>query len=582
MSFDTKSFNIFRDDPRFDVFTHHISLDKDLKANEITWINPATAKVSYSSTDVGTASYTKTDGATTTTQTFTPSLTTLAAGSQTQIGGGSYFNASSDLHYFDVYLGSDFKAAMYSSGIEMSTHTEQLRGPLTAFPTGATNPAPNQGSGLFIGVGCIAGNQGADNFVLNVSGADDTHFAVAVDTAGGVHGSSEPWHPIAGFFQTFSLLQNQQQQVLEQYVNVGTVSPNVISKTLLKYKKEALENNDLTFNTPCIESAFDTSTGLSPESATRSNWNSVGYGVDAFNNSTSSVGYNNVRAKNRKVIIPFSDFFESMEMEGILLNSNRYRFQFTMNTPDKVAFNTSCHILSNNSSGGTAPYFVGKKFVFVDEMRIISDCARMQPVQAIDASSEVASGRVENIGWCQNYGVNLPYTPGQQLVLTAQRDVQSIILGVPALGNKVKSDSSTGINPTQFYNGLLSYLQPQYGNDIPFKTPLKLSQSTPYNVGENVNAYYMYRKCCNSEKAHELPCAINFSDFKTYHLYYMPIYSPLSIHRNNDPKDIRIDTSAPSSSSDPTYGVSNNVFVIARKFMGAQLLADGSVTVMSQ
>lgn len=579
MSFDTQSFLTYKNDVRFDIFTQEIHVDKDLKANEITWLNPGTGKVNFGGADNGTCSIgTSAKGLTATS--FTPVVTGT-------IGSGSFYNSAGDLHFWDVYLSSDYKSAMYSSGIEMGWHTEQVRGPLSISVDGTSGVLSITQGTLQVGCGCVPGKAVlgvrdeltvSENYEITTTGTP-TSGTVTLERGVGIYGgSSIPWNTIGAFFQTYSLLENQQQAVCEQYINVGTLPSVSTSKLLLKYKHDALESNDMLFNTPCIESNFDNSTSLSKESALRAEWFAQGNGRDPIVSGT-----NDTSAKRRKNIILFSDMFESMETEGILQNSTRYRLQFTMQTPDKIAMNTTARIFTDSAIASitttATAYYVGKLYVFVDDMRIISDCARMQPAQAIESSSEQQAGRVENLGWCQNYGVSTPYSSGTQVVLTAQRDVQSVILGCPTLGNKVSSLGAVGINPTQAYHGLFTQLQPAYGNDFPFKTPIKMSQSSVYNVNENTSAYYMMRKQCNSEKAYELPISLTFKQYKTYHYYYMPIYSPLSIHRNNDPKDIRVDTSCGTNTN---FSIPTVVNIIARKFQGAQLLADGSVVIMSQ
>lgn len=575
MSFDTASFCKFSSDPRFDIFSKPINLDQDLKANEITWIAPATAKTACAGFTDPTVTVASPTGGTATT--FSSGVT---------VGSANYscYNNNNDLHYFDIYLGSDFKSAMYSTALEMTFFGRQARGPITGITCSAATGALtiNAGTGnIFDGVPCIAGTASstildasgytfASSNGLNVTGTA-TSFAITSGTLNMLGGSSVSWNPMS-FFQTYSLLINQQQQVMEQYTNVGTLNAISTAKYLQKYKLSALENNDMTFLTPCIESAFDTKSTLSLESAKRTIQFGVGNSIDASSTT-------NTTNKKRKLIIPLSDMFESLETEGILVNNNRFRLQFTMNTPDKIAFGTSQRIFNSASSPSSSGWsYEGQLYIYVDDVKLINDSARVQAGQSINMNEEKQKGRVENIGFLQNYGVNTPYSAGQQLVLTSQRDVQSIIVGFPAIGSTV--NGSTGINPCQFYHGCVNTLQPAYGNDLPLKTPLRLSQSNPYAVLENTAAYYLYRKNCNAEEMRELPLALNFNKYQFYHFYYLPIYSPMSIHRNNDPKDIRVDTSI--GTSDTNYGSASNVFIIARKLQGAQLLSDGSIASLSQ
>jgi hypothetical protein len=419
--------------------------------------------------------------------------------------GAQCWNGDGSLHYIDVYAGSDYKPNMLGTYIYMKYHCAQVR--TTAGPVIFKGPP-------------------------------------IAPLAGGV-GTSIPWNPLYAF-NTVALKLNQAQTPVEQYINAGQLSHISTARYLQKYKKDAMENNDLTFFTPCIESKFDNAT-ISPESATRSiNWT----GANGL------VGDNAVTAgpiTYYEKMIPLSDFFESCENPAIWTNCNRFRFEFTMKTPNQIGF--SC----GAQAGASGLYF------YVDSIKMMFDSSRMQAIQTIETASLKQIGTIENIAYYENFVIPTVYNPNSQLVATGQRDVQQLIVGFPALANTV--GGSVCVNPIQYFNGQLSSLSVIYGSDMPLRSPLTLGSGSSQL---DSSAYVLYRKACGSDRTNIVPLAVSFFNYPQYHLYFLPIYNPILPHRNNDPKDLRVDTTS-------TLGAPTNAVLIMRKFAGVQIDSSGAI-----
>lgn len=445
---------------------------------------------------------------------FIPPATGMAKYSKTDVVdvGDDCYNADGSLGYIDIYCGSDYKANMQGTFIVLDYQCVQARKPAGDAYKG-TLIAPTQVDGTGVGW-------------------------------------SMPWNTLT-FFSTAALKLNQSQTPVEQYINTGVLDHITTARFLKKYKKEALENNDMTFNTPCIESKFDNTT-MSAESAMRAvNW----MGASGASDAASAAATTTLRTYEK--IIPLADLFESCENPGIWTNTNRFRFEYTLKLPDAIPFRCGAA-----AAGSSAAY------VFVKKIGLMFDSTRMQAVQAIETAAEKQEGSIENIAYLENFCLPIQYTNGQQLVATGQRDVQELILGFPAKGATV--DGAVGVNPIQYYSGNLGSLSVMYGSDLPLRTPLSLAGIlTAYNTAKrNGTAYALYRKSCGADRAAVVPLALNFTDYNIYHLYFLPIYNPILPHRNNDPKDLRVDTSS---------GTTGNAVMIIRKFAGAQVDSTGAV-----
>ena len=491
MSFDNSAFGEYVSDPRYDILKKHVKIDKDNKAYEIQFIAPATAKGSYAKTIIG---------------------TNVAPVSL--VIGETCYNNDGSLHYIDVYLGSDFKANMQGTNLMLKYHCVQARRLEQAAGT------------AFIGT--------------PISAAANANV-----------GRSIPWNPL-WFFNTIAIKGNQSQQPIEQYINTGQLHHITTAKFLTKYKRDALENNDMTFFTPCIESSFDLTTAVSTVSATRSvSWMGA-FGAEATAYGAGDTGLIKTYVK----MIPLSDIFESCETPAIWNNLNRYRLEFTFKLPDQIA------VIGANGANASDVY------VYVDEIKIMTDTCRMQAMQAQEMVSEKQAGTIENIASFQNFVIPMTYSATQQLVGTGQRDVQQVVIGFPAIGNV-----SNATNPIQYHSCQLSSLTLSYGNDMPLRSPLPLGGAL---ANLNTPAYSLYKKFCGCDRSNIVPPAVSFLQYPFYHLYYIPIYTPSFPHKHENPADIRVD----SGSAGTLNGNAVPVVMIIRKMAGIQIASDGTITTM--
>jgi hypothetical protein len=424
-------------------------------------------------------------------------------------GNSGCWNADGSVHYIDVFCGSDFKANF-------------------------------QGTGLLVKYFVVQGR------VTNGASFWGQPIAPILGNPNGV-GCSLPWNPTY-MFQTLSLKVNQSQTPVEQYVNQGNLQHITTPRFLLKYKREGLERNSQTFFTPCIESKFDNAT-ISTESGTRANnWmGAVGLVNDAVNAGVNATIGNCTYYK----FIPLSDLFECCEVPAVWCNVNRFRLEMTFRTPDNICF--QCGVQANS----TPCYF------YVQDIKLLFDCTRMQAVQAIETAVERQQGTVENIGYLENHCVPINYGQSSQIVVTGQRDVQQVIVGFPA----VTIAGGANVNPTQYDNGSLTSINLLYGSDMPLRSPMTLSDGFPI---QNVQAYSMYRKACGADRAPLVAPALDMLSFPFYHLYFFPIYYPSMPHRNNDPRDVRVDNNS-------TAAGNRQIVAVIRRFNGAQISSDGNI-----
>lgn len=501
MPIDTNTFIEYANDPRYDILKKPIKVDKDSKAYEIQLIPPQTASQQFS-------------GSTTVTQHDTVTSTV-------SVPSTTCYNSSGQLHRIEVSTGADFKANFAGSYVYMKYKCGEAR---TA--VGGTEQAPTYTS--YFGRMHIPDDDGTGQ------------------------GGSVSWNTL-NLFSTVSLKVNQSQTPLEQYLNVGHLGHITTDRYLKKYKKDALERHDDALFTPCIETKLDTTSFLSIESAKRTiAWLTDG---DTSTNGASKAENNNTNwssAPEFVKMIPLSDIFECAEIPGIFSNVNKIVFEFTLKLPDAIGFCTA----------GTDKSF-SKPYVFVTDIALMFDSVRMQPFQTSEIAAEKMSGSVENVGFIEGFVAPVNYTPNSQMVVTSQKDVQSVTVLFPATGY-----AQTNINPLQYVPASLKSMSVMYGPDMPMRNPLKLGGT---NSGLNTQAYALFKKACGADRCNIVSPSISFAEFAiNYSIYTVPIFNPILPHRNANPLDVRIDSNSDSNQT-------MSVIVLLRKFAGMQIQADGSV-----
>lgn len=429
------------------------------------------------------------------------------------------YNSDGTLHYIDITCGTDFKAFAQGCGVILKYHAVQAR-----------------------------------------TGANGTAFAGVPIAPLTTAGWSIPWCTPGAFFTTVALKANNQQAPIEQYLNSGVFKHVCVSRALKKYRYEALEKNSMTFNTPCIESAFDTTVAMSQTSVDRGAW----LGAAGVYNANSSAGLTTACYITK--FIPLSDLFECCEVPAIWTNVNRLRFEFTLAMPDAIAFSAGAttNIGPNGVSSGV--------HVYVDDVKLFFDSSRMAPQSTIETAIDKQKGTVENLGFIENFAVPVSYSPGAQIVVSQQKDVQEVLLAFPALGTTVDGGTSTCTNPHQYHNGGLSSITVMYGADQPFRQPLTLSGlngngASALTMADTV-AFALYKKSCGADLCRVVPLALDFLSWMRYHVYFLPIFNQTSIHRSEQARDLRIDS---------TGGVAGQAIVIVRKLSGAQIMSSGEV-----
>ena len=521
MPFDATTAVEYVSDSRYDLAKKPLKVDKDNRAYELSLIPPATGKGTWVKSIPGNA----------TTVDFNESC----------------FNADGSMQYIDLHLGSDYKLNPMGTYIVVKYVCKQAR-------------------------------------ALNVNLAGNGSFKGAPYTPTAQVGHSIPWTP-TWFFNTVSLKLNNTQTPCEQYISSGTLHHIVTARILQKFKRDALESDELQFMTPCLETSLDTNVVLSVESDKRAkNW----MGCKGAIASTSVDASSTVTTEYTK-LIPLSTIFECCGSPAIWNNVSKLRFEYTFKTPDQICFDGS-----NRTALPAAGATTSQVFCFVTDVRLLHDSTRMAPVLAIETASEKQQGFVEMLPYLENFVIPQSYSQNQQLVLTNQRDVQQVILGFPVIGvntnkNVVIANRVTYVNPLQYFNGNMKELSIQYGSDMPLRFPLSLGGIDASQAG-NALGFTLYRKACGADLASTVPLALSFkSTYPWYSLFWLPIYSPNLAKRNSDAKDIRINTSqedlgnvGPESGPDANTCTSTlNAIVIARKLQLVQVSSDGIVEKMS-
>lgn len=424
------------------------------------------------------------------------------------------WNSEGSPHYWDHYSGSDFRPNMQGSGIWIKYMVRQGRNIVA-------------GHVPFWGVPAVAG----------------------------VEGFGMPWN-ITYCIQTIGLRANQSQTLVENYNNANLFHHITTSRYLLKYKS-AIEKNDGTFFTPCIESSFDKESHMSQETQDRfTTWTGAGgaANVDQIEPNYEPTGDYSVKRYYTK-FIPLSDLFESCEVPAIWGNTNRFRIEIVFRKPEEMCFHTH--------HDGVIPQTQTPCYFYITDMKLIVDTTRMTPIQAIESSAEKRQGSLDNIGYMETFSTPLNYSRGSELIVTGQRDVNMAMVCAPA----VSKLNSVVKNPTQYDNAEFTTLNLLYGQDMPLRTVLQLGGS---ESSENVLAYELYRKASNNDRTNNLAPALTFKNYNQYHIYFFPIYYQGAVHRNSDPRDVRI-----SNNSNDVNG--RPIVVIIRRFNGCQIDSSGLV-----
>lgn len=276
MVFDKTAFE-FADDPRYNLLSKKIRLDKDSRSYEILQIPPCTASTTYAY----------------------PSVQALA------YNVANCWNADgSTVHAIEVYAPSDMKPNFSGCMVAIKYKVFQER-------------INNNAGNAFIGAPIVPLTTGAP--------------AAA--------GWSIPWNPLY-WFQTVSLKLNNAQVPIEQYIQPAFLQHISTLRFLTQYKRQALEGDDSFMLTPCIESDFDSNAGWSAESIARAqNWmGATGAAADAAN-ANPGVGNRNIVTYQK--LIPLSAFFECCKIPAVFNNVQKLRFEFMFKAPQNICFQES-------------------------------------------------------------------------------------------------------------------------------------------------------------------------------------------------------------------------------------------------
>lgn len=541
MVFDKKAFLQFEDDARYNLLNKTIKADSSNASLESSQIPPQTAPSP---------------------QSFPASVTVAGVSIPSTTGklfSESVYNNGAS-HYIDVYLGSSYKANLSGFYLMMKYSAYQYRALAIKAPAVAI----------------------------------DTVMCACPIPPSDATGYSIPFDP-AYWFQNIYLQSGSDNSTIEQYVfgenKFGDLS---MVRHLQEIKGPALEQNSMSFFTPCIESKFD-DTSLSLESIkraqtwlcgnTNSNSNQGGSTADdTFDESKHSI-------KTNTKMIPLSLLLSTCRTPGFLTNSAKVRLQFTMKNGDNIPFccgpttvfsggnATQTNIRSTyNTAKNCSPVYIG-----VTGMTLLTDSARVSALQAIDLAEDHKENQVCNIGFNEYYPI--PSISSQQIVVTGQSQVNTAILGYPAWlkdctggtnTNFVQSAQGCVQNYSQHDSGNATSISILYGTDQMLKQPMRLDNSRfgssfVTNAFNNTIAYTMYVKSCNADLTNSVvPLAIPFDRFQFYNFYFLPIYPTASgVHITTDARDIRIDNTADTGRS---------VTTIVKKFGGVQIASDGSVS----
>lgn len=561
MPFDKKSFMRFEEDDRYTLLQKTIRIDSSNGLMELYRVPPQTGagNVAYS--------FTATNG------------------TQLLVQETVYNNGST--HYIDCYFGANYKPLLSACYVMMTYYVGQFR---NVFATATTSTV-----GAYFGkpIDPYISTTLSTPFIGTAQANPDATFKGSVVLGTGY---SLPFET-GNLFDNVYLMNGASQMVMEQYTIHNQFRNIALSRHVLDYKGNALENAHDSFFTPCIESKFDDST-LSTESITRAQkWMGASGGTFAGLGGTLAdaiTGWGIGASKPYQTKnIPLSDIFDTCKVSAFLTNTPKMRFQFTMTTPDQV-----CFCANNTVTGGDAATIgvvptgtvitygqssqqqaqtnynltnaCSQPYFFVTGMQMFVDSARTTPMQSVEIAEDHKEMAVNNIGFMDHFPI--PSVASNQIVVTGQRDVQSCILKYEAYlaPSQVLGAYGAVQNWLQADQGGLSSLQAMYGNSQNTKQPLQLDPNNKFN---NTIAYTLYRKNCNNDKNNLLANAIPFDRFWLYHMYFLHFFPTYSVHLQSDSQDIRMDNTATVSG--------RSVVSIVRRFKGVQISAAGEVDLLN-
>jgi hypothetical protein len=533
MVFERSTFLEFSDDPRYEVLTKAIKADSSNASYEITRVPPQTAPSTLS---------------------YALTAFTATNSSGTATASMSCYNNGAT-HWIDIYFGSNYKMRLFGTFLMMKYSAQQIR------TTGATTTVA--ASSAYVGVPIDP----ASSKVANT-------------------GYSIPFHP-AAWFANLYLQSGANQENVEDYVFQDQIGNICSCRAIQEYKREALEAAHDNMFTPCIETAFDDLT-LSAESILRAQTHLLASGTMYESKTFAALAGNTTGVK----AIPLSDLFSTCTNDGFWQNSNKIRIQFTMKTPDKIAFcsNTTLTGSSYGAAGSSGSQTYGDSsqsiaaaqycatngcspvYCFVNSVEVLVDSARMTASQAIDSTVEIKKeNKPMNIGYMKYFPV--PAQSSSQIVVTQQRDVQQVALGFEAY--RAASIVNKAAGPVQNYlqkdDGSLNSVSILYGNEQTIRQPMQFDHTVTGNELNNTIAYTLYKKSCNAERSNLVSPAVPFSRFPFYNWYFFPIFpSNAGVHLTSDGRDIRIDNSATTSS--------RQIVSMCKRFQGVQIEASGAVS----
>jgi len=536
MVFERSSFLKFEEDPRYSVLTKAIKADSSNASFEQTRVPPQTAPSTIS---------------------YTLTAFTATNSSGTATASMSCYN-NGMTHWIDIYFGSNYKMRLFGTFLLMKYSAQQIR------TTGATTTVA--ASSAYVGAPI------------------DPAVSKTAKT-----GYSIPWHP-AAWFSNLYLQSGANQSNVESQVFQDQIGNIASCRALQEYKSQALEAAHDNMFTPCIESAFDDIT-MSAESILRAQTHLLATGTMYESKPFVSVAGNTTGVK----AIPLSDLFSSCTNDGFWQNSSKIRIQFTMKTPDKIAFCANTTLTGSSygvvGAGGSETYGDSSQlaaqtaynltngcspvYCYVNTVEVLVDSARMTASQAIDSTVEIKKADIPlNIGFMNYFPV--PAQSSSQIVVTQQRDVQQVALGFEAY--RAASIVNKAAGPVQNYlqkdDGSLTAVSILYGNEQTIRQPMLFDHTVTGNELNNTVAYAMYKKSINAERSNLVSPAIPFSRFPFYNWYYFPIFpSNAGVHLTSDGRDIRIDNSATVAS--------RQIVTMVRRFSGVQIEASGDVSTLN-
>jgi hypothetical protein len=456
--------------------------------------------------------------------TFPPTGSTMGSFNVPTVGSIPCWNSDGSLKYIDIECPSDAKPFMAGLAVKIT------------FRFGETRP---------------------NRTTLQAWNLDTTHGT----RVGGVT-TAIPWNPLT-IFRTTALKVNKNLTPVEQYINDNQYGHITTLKFLRQFSSQALEAADDVFFTPCLEEFLDTSVALNNSSGLSAATSSRSQRWCLPNGMTQSDA-NDINVVTCSKMIPFSLLFDSCNAPAIWTNVNRFRWEFTMKTPDMIP-------LPNIHSTGVVPY------VFITDIQLMYDGTHASLSLSQEISSDKKEGEVESLSYLYSEIFPLPYTAGASLQLTKQRNIQFCALAFPAGGHILTVGGVDWylINPYQYYNNRIQTLNASYGNLTAIKTPIQLVGYDINSPAQNIQLYNLYKKCCARENIKQLTPAIPYFKLNQYHVYWLPFFSmQCAAHVTNDSRDIRIMTNG--GINDPM------AFICTTKLEVVQVFPNGEVSTLSK